>query len=569
MLKKIALLVFVPCLAICSVLFWSLPCEAGWFTTFGGTGVDAVYSVRQTSDGGYIATGNTNSFGAGSQDIWLIKIDGERNVTWQKTYGGSAYDYANSVQQTADGGYIIAGSTESFGVASEDVWVLKLDGNGDVVWQKTYGGDANYDYANSIQQTADGGYIVAGFTTSFGEGNGDAWVLKLDGNGDVVWQKTYGGSGTDFAYFVQQTAEGGYIVAGFTRSFGESNGDAWLLKLDQDGNVTWQKAYGSTGTESANSIQQTSDGGYIVAGTTTTFSTGPRDAWLLKLDQDGNVTWQKTYGGIDYDLIFFIQQTTDGGYIAAGITSSFGAGAQDAWLLKLDEHGSTGSCPFERTSTAGTTITTVTGVATTAVTGIPVVATSNTSAEPVASSGTTHTVCPFSDKPLTLKVGATRKRQGDGTIASSDGLIDCPGACQIGYNPGAMVTLTGKPSDLSTFLGWKPASLGCEGTDPCQVTMDKKKSIKAIFQGPNKLKVVTIFKNGATGTVTSGDTFINCPTDCEESYRLSSSVSLTATPTQGTFLKWTGTPCKDEPTNVCTFNIDKNSTVKAIFEGTP
>jgi hypothetical protein len=178
--------------------------------------------------------------------------------------------------------------------------------------------------------------------------------------------------------------------------------------------------------------------------------------------------------------------------------------------------------------------------------------------------------CPLTEDAQRLKVGITPKKKGEGTIQSAEGLIACPGICQEEYNKGLTVTLYVDPSNLSTFLGWKPASPGCEGTDPCLVTMDKKKSIKAIFQGPNKLKVVSTFKNGATGSVTSGDTFINCPGDCEELYSLNTPVTLTATADgSSTFVKWTGKPCKDEPTNKCTFTMEKNVTVKAIFEPSP
>jgi hypothetical protein len=214
--------------------------------------------------------------------------------------------------------------------------------------------------------------------------------------------------------------------------------------------------------------------------------------------------------------------------------------------------------------------TTVTGVDTTAVpvdtavTGVITTATVNDS------SASASQWCPLTDDAQRLKVGTTRKKKGEGTVVSAEGLIACPDTCQQDYNTGLAVTLYANPATLSTFIGWKPASLGCDGTDPCQVTMDKKKSVKAIFQGPNKLKVVTTFKNNATGAVTSGDTFINCPGDCEELYILDAPVTLTANAgADSMFVKWTGKPCKDESTNVCTFEMNKNATVKAIFVPSP
>ena len=202
------------------------------------------------------------------------------------TYGGGGNDYGRSIQQTEDGGYIVAGDTNSFGVGNSDAWILKLNSSGGVEWQKTYGGD-NYDYGKSIQQTEDGGYIVAGDTSSFGAGNSDAWILKLNSTGEVEWQKTYGGGGNDSGLSIQQTKDGGYVVAGITYSFGASNSDAWILKLNSSGGVEWQKTYGGDGYDIGESIQQTS-GGYIVAGETKSNGAGLFDVWVFTMDSFGN-----------------------------------------------------------------------------------------------------------------------------------------------------------------------------------------------------------------------------------------------------------------------------------------
>ncbi|MDI6733382.1 MAG: hypothetical protein QME16_05630, partial [Planctomycetota bacterium] len=163
-----------------------------------------------------------------------LKLTSTGSIDWQKTYGGTGSDSAQSIQQTSDGGYIVAGVTQSFGTGSADFWVLKLTSTGSIDWQKTYGG-TGYDRANSIQQTADGGYVVAGNTTSFGAGSNDFWVLKLNNDGTVAWQKTYGGTGGETANSIRQTADGGYIVAGNTPSFGAGSADFWVLKLNPDG----------------------------------------------------------------------------------------------------------------------------------------------------------------------------------------------------------------------------------------------------------------------------------------------------------------------------------------------
>ena len=513
--------------------------------------------------------GYTQSFGADSYDVWVLKLDSTGVVAWQKRYGGTAADYVTPIQQTADGGYIVAGYTQSFGAGSYDVWVLKLDSTGVVTWQKTYG-DANSDYAYSIQQTADGGYIVAGATKSFGAGSYDGWILKLAGDGNVSWQKTYGAVNLQEAYFIQQTQDNGYIVAGGTYSSVTESTDAWVLKLDSTGVVTWQKTYGGQHYDYALCIQQTQDGGYIVAGYTYSFGTGNDDAWVLKLDNTGAVAWQKTYGGAGFNCAYSIQQTQDGGYIVAGRHQAFAGHNSDAFIYKIDRSGNIGSCPFERVATAAMYDTTVTGVDTSVVPANTTVTGVDSTAGVSDTSATSIQWCPLTEDTQRLKVGATRKKKGEGSIVSAEGLIACPGICQEDYNKGLMVTLYATPSDLSTFLGWKPASLGCEGTDPCQVTMDKKKTVKAVFQGPNKLKVVTTFKKGGTGSVASNDTFIACPDDCDELYMLGTSVTLTATPGDNSyFVKWTGGPCKDIITNECTFTMDKNYTVKAIFQVNP
>ncbi|HLA38021.1 MAG TPA: hypothetical protein VJZ02_06120 [Candidatus Brocadiales bacterium] len=378
----------------------SLSASAGWAATYGGVDSDWAYSVHETNDGGYIMAGATRSFGAGENDIWVLKLRPDGTVEWQKAYGGIENDWAYSIQQTLDGGYIVAGKTWSFGDGASDIWILKLRVDGTVEWQKTYGGVSS-DEASSVQQTSDGGYIVAGETKSFGAGDYDSWVLKLRPDGTIEWQKTYGGVSSDGASSVQQTSDGGYIVAGRTKSFGAGDCDIWVLKLRGDGAAEWQKTYGGVEDDGASSIQQTSDGGYIVAGGKGSLDVrkkdlpdilvlklGPdgavewqktlgksgwdeasciqqtvdggyivggwagepvwtettkgliTDAWVSKLRPDGTMEWQKSYWGVSAEYACSIIQTTDGGYVAAGWTCSFGAGRNDVWVLKLNADGS-------------------------------------------------------------------------------------------------------------------------------------------------------------------------------------------------------------------------------------
>ena len=205
--------------------------------TYGGTNWDGAFSVQQISDGGYILAGYTNSFGAGNFDLFLIKTDASGNVQWAKTYGGTSWDEAYSVRQTLDGGYIVAGWTNSFGAGGADILLIKTNASGNVQWAKTYGGTSN-DYAYSVQQTSDGGYIVAGYTESFGAGGVDVFLIKTYANGNLQWAKTYGGTGYAYAYSFQHTSDGGYILAGYTNSFGAGSWDIFFVKTDANGNIS-------------------------------------------------------------------------------------------------------------------------------------------------------------------------------------------------------------------------------------------------------------------------------------------------------------------------------------------
>ncbi len=324
------------------ILLLALSGLAGWERTYGGSDHDYGSSVAQTSDGGYIVAGGTRSFGAGSGDIYLVKTDAVGDTIWTRTYGGSSYDYGYSVAQTSDGGYIVAGMTESFGAGSYDVYLVKTDAVGDTIWTRTYGG-SDYDRGNSVAQTTDGGYIVAGETECFGAGEYDVYLVKTDGLGDTIWTRTYGGSGDDWGSSVAQTSDGGYIVAGVTECFGAGESDVYLVKTDCDGDTIWTRTYGVSDDDYGRSIAQTSDGGYIVAGVYDYdyWEAGTGDVYLIKTDAVGDTIWTRTYGGSHDDYGRSVAQTSDGGYIVAGWTEFFGAGNYDVYLVKTDCDGDT------------------------------------------------------------------------------------------------------------------------------------------------------------------------------------------------------------------------------------
>lgn len=307
-----------------------------WNNTFGGNSDDEGYSVQQTVDGGYIIAGYTESFGAGLNDVFLVKADASGNQVWTKTFGGAQDDEGYSVLQTNDGGYLVGGVTSSYGAGSRDMWMIKTDPSGNLLWQKTHGGLSS-DGAWYVDHTSDGGFILTGWTLSYGPGFiGNAWLVKTDSLGNQQWNKFFGGDDADRGYAVQQTTDGGYILTGYTGSFGAGLYDMLLIKTDPSGNAEWTKTFGGTGRDYGNSVQQTIDGGFIVLGYTLSFGAGGDDFYLVKTDANGNEEWFKTYGGSASDVGFFVRQTNDGGLILVGHTLSFGAGVHDVWLIKTD-----------------------------------------------------------------------------------------------------------------------------------------------------------------------------------------------------------------------------------------
>jgi len=316
-----------------------------WNKTFGGSGWETGISVQQTSDGGYVIGGGTNSSGADDMDIWLIKTDGLGNEQWNRTFDSGVEDYGYAAQQTSDGGYIIVGCTNYIiGADFLDVWLIKTDSLGNEQWNKTFGGSER-EYGLSVRQTSDGGYIVVGATSSFGAGNPDAWLLKTDSSGNEQWNKTFGWGLWDFGQSVQQTSDSGYIIAGLTNSTGAGDSDAWLIKTDGSGNEQWNKTFGGSDRDEGQTALETSDGGYIMAGTTNSSGASYPNVWLIKTDNLGNEEWNKIFGGNNWDVSSFhwfghaIQQTSDDEYVVAGGTRSYGAGEWDVWLIKINASG--------------------------------------------------------------------------------------------------------------------------------------------------------------------------------------------------------------------------------------
>lgn len=331
-MKKIIMLIIL----IASDLLASSP-DTLWTKTYGGTGEDYGFSVQQTLDDGYVLAGRTTSSGAGDADMWLIKTNKNGSVQWTKTFGGTDYEVAWSVEQTKDTGYIIVGSTYSYGNGQSDIWLVKTDTSGNLKWSKTFG-DTSFDFGYAVQQTNDDGYVIAGITYASAVSMPDIWIIKTDQSGNVSWDTVWG----DFNYdeqvsSIRQTSDNGYIISGVVYLGGFA--EALMLKLSAGGSQEWFKLFGGYDDEFGYSAEQTYDGGYILSGTTASIGAGATDGWLVKTDANGNMQWNKTFGGTSWDGFDGVAQTYDSGYVMAGRTYSYGAGNADAWLVKTDVNG--------------------------------------------------------------------------------------------------------------------------------------------------------------------------------------------------------------------------------------
>jgi hypothetical protein len=392
LILQLSILVFV---GLCTV-------EASqemWSQTYGGANADASTSLVQTADGGYALVGFTRSFGDGDTNAWLVKIDEYGEMEWNKTYGeaGSESDAASLIQ-TLDGGYAFVGSTAkgiSLWSTEYNAWLVKTDETGNIEWSKLYGGTGS-DSFSSLIETSDGGYVLAGSTTSFGAGEKDFWLVRTDASGNVQWNQTYGGSGAESSpYGLIQTLDGGFALAGQYSPSGSVFCDSLLVKTDRSGNLEWSKTYGGARMDYATALIQIADGGFALAGCTDSFDVGGYDFWLILTDGIGNVRWNQTYGTIDQDTnpslvltgdtgfalagytnpdladlmlvrtdgfgnIIWNQsyvgqalsglpslvQTVDGGFALAGAKGFRGATSDDFWLIKTNEHGLVPELPF-------------------------------------------------------------------------------------------------------------------------------------------------------------------------------------------------------------------------------
>jgi subtilisin family serine protease len=321
-----------------------------WRTNLGGVRDDLGFHIERTSDGGYLVCGYSTSYTNGEEDIILYKIDANGNYLWKKNFGGTSYDFSSSVRETADGGFILLGSSSSITNGSYDFLIYKLDSSGNTVWQKNFGG-TGWEYASTVIQTTDAGYVMFGESNSFTNGGEDFLLFKLDSSGNKIARKNFGGTGSEWVlseYWLEpsgngvvQTADGGYAFAGFSTSYTNGGFDIIVYRINHNGALLWKKNFGGAADEEAHAIKQTADGGFILAGLSNSFTNGGEDFVIYKLDSSGNEVWHKNYGGTSDDGALCIYQDANGDYMVAGYSVSFGTtpGYPDFLLFKLDSDG--------------------------------------------------------------------------------------------------------------------------------------------------------------------------------------------------------------------------------------
>ena len=586
-MKKIILLA-----AFLFVVTTFMPLDAQWVKIYGDSDRDDAYFIQQTSDGGYVVAGGTHSDGR----LMVLKLDSNGSVEWKSAYYDSYYknpvsflqmsdggyifafhagmndpdddykfkdellitkltqdgvyvstgsigrfinnnEYAKVFQPTDDGGYVLAGDTQTYGVGEYDIWVSKLTSAGDIEWQRTYGGSDN-DSLNSIKNPRDGGYVLASDTRSFGSSEEDILVLKLTSAGDVEWQRTYGGGYSDKACSVKQTSDGGYVLAGNTQSFGAGGGDVWIIKLTNLGDIEWQQAYGGSGDDSVSSIQQTADGSYVFGGTTNSFGEGGGDFWIMKLSAAGDIDWQKTFGTSSGEISHALQQTNDGGYIAAGTISSYGSGSSDFLVLKLLQDGNIDSpCKFLQDSSAQVAVTTVSPT--------------DTSINPLYSDVIRELVDPnlYSYFTEAVEYELCSENPLLAIHSTSGGTTDPPPGTST-HMLGEGVTVTAIPED-GDFTGWSGDAIGLD--NPITITMDSDKSIASNF-----------FINEYMLYITAGEGGTTDPEPGIHKDAPGTDIVVTAIPEGGyQFNEWSGDITGTE--NPVTITLDSNKSVAANF----
>lgn len=311
-----------------------------WTRYFSGpNSAGGTEEVLQTSDGGFLVASG-GSYMLGNTNVYLVKFDSTGTLVWSRSIGGPGKDYIKSVAELDDGGFIMAGYTESFGAGNGDLLLIKTDESGNPVWMETFGG-TGYEIGLCIRKTSDLGFIIAGRTASYGAGNQDILLIKTDSSGALAWAKTYGGPDNDYGYTVLETPSG-FLLAGVSLGFGAGAGDVVAIRTDFSGNIIQSKTLGGDAADGASYMVATSDGNYLISGNTNSFGDGSSDCYLLKINDTLDLLWSSSYGGSDFDYASTVAETEDDGIIIAGQTKSYGTGGADIFVIKTNAGGFSG-----------------------------------------------------------------------------------------------------------------------------------------------------------------------------------------------------------------------------------
>jgi hypothetical protein len=309
--------------------------DTAWTNRYGGPGFDVGLSVSQTPDACYIIAGQTNSYGEGAIDIYLLKVNNIGDTIWTNSFGGLLADLTYSVQATEDGGCIVAGHTASFS-DNIDIWILRVDSNGDTLWTRRYGGEGNEE-AYCMQPVSDDRYIIAGHTTSFGAGSSDIYLLMLNAEGDTIWTKTYGTDQQEYSKYVHPLYDGGFLILGGRRTSDYPLADVLVIRINENGDTLWTGLYGGEYDEDQGySAIPLEDEGFLLVGQSSPLGYDHMELNLLRLDNNGDSLWSRLYGGPEYDGARSIVMGNNGNYLVCGYSLSFGAGNGDVWLLSFD-----------------------------------------------------------------------------------------------------------------------------------------------------------------------------------------------------------------------------------------
>ncbi|MFX1343115.1 MAG: hypothetical protein ACFFAL_10555 [Promethearchaeota archaeon] len=309
-----------------------------WNWTYGTAEYDFGHCVVEVSTGGFAITGSTGSLGPTGRDVWLILTDVNGNAQSSLTFGGALDDIGWDLIEVSSGGFLISGQTESFGAGNTDVWLIRVDASGTHLWNHTFGG--LYDeWGWSVLEVSTGGFAIAGRTASWGAGSNDFWLIRTDADGNHLWNKTYGGIDSDAGRELVEVSGGGFAIIGATQSYGAGSSDVWLIRTDADGNQLWSRTFGGITSDSARSLVEVSTGGFAIAGATQSFGAGAFDLWLIRTNANGDQVWSRTFGGLSLDEGRSLIEVSTGGFAITGYTGSLGAGLEDVWLILTDPSG--------------------------------------------------------------------------------------------------------------------------------------------------------------------------------------------------------------------------------------